>query len=48
MKYALSFNSGALLLSAVVLVVLIACIYEALIHTFITLRLRWNVNSQAF
>ncbi len=47
-KYALSFNSGSLLLSAVVLVVSIAAIYEALIHTFVTVRLRWKVNSKAF
>lgn len=48
MKYAISFNSGALLMAAVVLVVLIARIYETLIQVFVTLRLRWKVNSEAF
>jgi ABC-type nitrate/sulfonate/bicarbonate transport system permease component len=47
MKYALSFNSGALLLSAVVLTVMIATIYEGLIDILVTMRLRWKVNSAA-
>jgi ABC-type nitrate/sulfonate/bicarbonate transport system permease component len=48
MKYALSFNSGTLLLSAVMLVVLVATVYEVLIQFFVTVRLRWKANSHAF
>jgi ABC-type nitrate/sulfonate/bicarbonate transport system permease component len=48
MKYSLSFNSGALLLSTVVLVVIIAAIYEVLIQIIINLRLHWKIRSHAF
>ena len=42
MKYAISFNSGSLLLSAVVVVVIIATLYEAFIQVIVAIRFRWR------